>query len=247
MYMWGVGVVHNQFVYGTFDSSLSCDGHGATFLCCNRSLFCAYTYGGPQMQYTKLNSTTQNSIPLHKTKFHYTKQNSTTQNKIHDTQNSIPQHKTQFRYKKLNSTTQNKIPLHKTKFHYTKQNSTTQNKIHDTQNSIPQHKTQFRYTKQNSTTRNKIPLHKTKFTIHKTQFHNTKLNSTTQNSLLNAKSTDEANTMIDKPPLSTLLDLAGTFKFVSSLDEIPTLVQQTVKWFLLGRSHFSRAVCVRNL
>ena len=64
--------------------------------------------------------------------------------------------------------------------------------------------------------------------------------------LLNAKSTDEANTMIDKPPQSTLLDLANslldlaTFKFVSSLDEIPTLVQQTVKWFLLGRSHYSQ-------
>ena len=40
---------------------------------------------------------TQNSIPLHKTKFHYTKQNSTTQNKIHDTQNSIPQHKRRSR------------------------------------------------------------------------------------------------------------------------------------------------------
>jgi hypothetical protein len=29
--MWGVGGVHNQFVYGTFDSSLSCNGHGPTF------------------------------------------------------------------------------------------------------------------------------------------------------------------------------------------------------------------------
>ena len=65
--------------------------------------------------------------------------------------------------------------------------------------------------------------------------------------LLNAKSTDEANAMIDKPPLSTLLDLAGTFKFVSSLDEIPTLVQQTVKWFLLGRSHFSQEQFVQGL
>ncbi|CAB4031461.1 G2 M phase-specific E3 ubiquitin- ligase-like [Paramuricea clavata] len=65
--------------------------------------------------------------------------------------------------------------------------------------------------------------------------------------LLNAKSTDEANTMIDRPLLSTLLDLAGTFKFVSSLDEIPTLVQQTVKWFLLGRSHFSQEQFVQGL
>ena len=65
----------------------------------------------------KVYSTTQNSISLHKTRFHYTKQNSTTRNKI-------PLHKTRFNYTKLYS-------------RYTKQNSTTQNSIHDTQNSIP--------------------------------------------------------------------------------------------------------------
>ena len=53
--------------------------------------------------------------------------------------------------------------------------------------------------------------------------------------LLDAKGIDEANALIDSSSLSTLLDLAGTFKFVTSLDEVSTLVQQTVKWFLLGR------------
>ena len=66
-------------------------------------------------------------------------------------------------------------------------------------------------------------------------------------------SPDEANAMIDSSPLSTLLDLAGTFKSVSSLDEISTLVQQTVKWLLLEMvTLFTRAICkravyVRNL
>ena len=54
--------------------------------------------------------------------------------------------------------------------------------------------------------------------------------------LLNIKSTDETNTLINSSPLSTLMDLAGNFKFTSSLDEILTLVQRTVKWFLVGRS-----------
>jgi hypothetical protein len=53
--------------------------------------------------------------------------------------------------------------------------------------------------------------------------------------------------MIGNPPLSTLSDLAGTFKFVSSLDKNSTLDQQTVKWFLLGRSHFSQEQFVQRL
>ena len=65
--------------------------------------------------------------------------------------------------------------------------------------------------------------------------------------LLNAKSTDEANTQINSSPLSTLMGLAGTFKFISSLDDILTLVQQTDKWFLLDRSHFSQEQFVKGL
>jgi hypothetical protein len=105
--------------------------------------FEAVQYGGPQVQCTKQNPTTQNKIPLHKTKFTI--------------------HKTQFHNTKPNFATQNKIPLHETKFHYTKLDSTTQNSIHDTQNKIPlhktqftTHKTQFHYTKLYSTTQNSI-------------------------------------------------------------------------------------------
>ena len=64
---------------------------------------------------------------------------------------------------------------------------------------------------------------------------------------LNASSADEANAMINSSPLSTLIGLAGTFKFISSVNDIPTLVQQTVKWFLLGRSHFSQEQFVKGL
>ena len=64
---------------------------------------------------------------------------------------------------------------------------------------------------------------------------------------LNAKSTDEANTLINSSPVSTLMGLTGTFKFISSLDDILTLVQQTVKWFSLGRSHFSQEQFVKGL
>ena len=65
--------------------------------------------------------------------------------------------------------------------------------------------------------------------------------------LSNAKSADEANEMINSSPLSTLLDLAGTLKYISCCDEVSTLVQQTVKWFLLGRSHFSQEQFVKGL
>ena len=108
-----------------------------------KSAFCVPYYGGPQVQCTKQYPTTQNKIPLHKTKFTI--------------------HKTQFHNTKPNFATQNKIPLHETKFHYTKLDSTTQNSIHDTQNKIPlrktqftTHKTQFHYTKLYSTTQNSI-------------------------------------------------------------------------------------------
>jgi hypothetical protein len=61
MYMWGVGGVNNQFVYGTIDSSLSCVSmamaHGATFLCCNRSLLCAYTTSAIQVNVLLISST----------------------------------------------------------------------------------------------------------------------------------------------------------------------------------------------
>ena len=65
--------------------------------------------------------------------------------------------------------------------------------------------------------------------------------------MLNIKNTDETNTLINSSPLSTLMDLARTFKFISSLDDILTLVQQTVKWFLVGRSHFSQEQFVKGL
>ena len=55
------------------------------------------------------------------------------------------------------------------------------------------------------------------------------------------------NTQINISPLSTLMGLAGTFKFISSLDDILTLVQQTVKWFSLDRSHFSQEQFVKGL
>ena len=65
--------------------------------------------------------------------------------------------------------------------------------------------------------------------------------------LLNAKSTNEANTLINSSPLSTLMGLAGTFKFISYLDDVLALVQQTVKWFLLRRSHSSQEQFVKGL
>ena len=65
--------------------------------------------------------------------------------------------------------------------------------------------------------------------------------------LLNANNADEANTLINASHLSTLVGLAGTFKFISCVDDVPTLVQQTVKWFLLGRSHFSQEQLVKGL
>ena len=43
------------------------------------------------------------------------------------------------------------------------------------------------------------------------------------------------------------MGLAGTFKFISCLNDILTLAQQTVKWFLLGRSHFSPEQFVKGL
>lgn len=43
------------------------------------------------------------------------------------------------------------------------------------------------------------------------------------------------------------MGLPGTFKFISSLDDISTLVQQTVKWFLVGRSHFSQEQFMKGL
>jgi hypothetical protein len=45
MYMWGVGSVNNQSV------------HGATFLCCNKSLFCAYITSAIQVNVLLISST----------------------------------------------------------------------------------------------------------------------------------------------------------------------------------------------
>lgn len=57
--------------------------------------------------------------------------------------------------------------------------------------------------------------------------------------LLDSKTIEEAQDMMHSANLETLIDIAGNFKVVKSLDDVKKIVNSTVYWFVLGRTRAS--------